>query len=202
MHEILSAEPALRSVTCGGTAAAAVQEGIRSAFLRCDDQILRMTESQGTRDGSTALVVLRLGASLYVAHAGDSRAVLARGARAERLTADHKPDLPRERARVAGVGGRIEYAGCWRIVTEPPGGRIRAALAVSRSLGDMDFKRPRELVSADPDVSHVALAPDVSFVVLASDGEGDSFYFSPCGSSLINFHSSFHVRVGKHIKLY
>jgi hypothetical protein len=37
---------------------------------------------------------------LYVAHAGDSRAVLASDGEALRLTADHKPDRPDECARV------------------------------------------------------------------------------------------------------
>ncbi len=37
---------------------------------------------------------------LYVAHAGDSRAVLASDGEALRLTADHKPDRPDECVRV------------------------------------------------------------------------------------------------------
>ena len=37
---------------------------------------------------------------LYVAHAGDSRAVLASDGEALRLTSDHKPDRPDECARV------------------------------------------------------------------------------------------------------
>lgn len=53
------------------------------------------------QDGSTAVCILRLGRALYAAHAGDSRAVLCREGRAFRLTEDHKPDLQRERDRVA-----------------------------------------------------------------------------------------------------
>ena len=45
-------------------------------------------------------MALRIGEVLYVAHAGDSRAVLASGGKALRLTADHKPDRPDECARV------------------------------------------------------------------------------------------------------
>lgn len=57
-----------------------------------------------TRDGATALVVLRIGRVLYAAHAGDSRAVMSRAGQAYRLTEDHKPDLPRERSRVEELG--------------------------------------------------------------------------------------------------
>ena len=45
-------------------------------------------------------------------------------------------------------------------------------LAVSRSLGDRDFKvagKPH-VVSAVPEVGRVALTPDTRFLILASDG--------------------------------
>jgi hypothetical protein len=54
------------------------------------------------------------GSSLYTAHAGDTRAVLCRQGKALRLTQDHKPNLPQERARIEGVGGRINFqSNCW-----------------------------------------------------------------------------------------
>lgn len=62
--------------------------------MQVDDQVLAVARRDGTRDGATALVVLRLGGALYAAHAGDSRAVLCREGLAHRLTEDHKPDLP------------------------------------------------------------------------------------------------------------
>lgn len=55
---------------------------------------MAVARRDGVRDGATALVVLRLGAALYAAHAGDSRAVLCRDGLAYRLTEDHKPHLP------------------------------------------------------------------------------------------------------------
>lgn len=65
--------------------------------------------------------------------------------KALRLTKDHKPELPEERKRVEALGGRIEFQGCWRVVADPPpGSRMKAALAVARSLGDLDFKMPRK----------------------------------------------------------
>jgi len=56
------------------------------------------------------------GSVLWAAHAGDSRAVLARGRRAVRLTEDHKPCLPAERLRVEANGGRVQLGRgqrCW-----------------------------------------------------------------------------------------
>lgn len=94
--------------------------------------------------------------------------------KAVRLTHDHKPDLPHERARVLAAGGRVEWQGCWRVVAESPlPGRPAGGLAVSRSLGDAQFKEPLPLVSSDPDVSVTLLRPGDTMLILASDGVWD-----------------------------
>ena len=54
--------------------------------------------------------------------------------------ADHKPGLEREANRVRALGGRVEFARCWRIISTARG--ANTGLAVSRSLGDLDFKEP------------------------------------------------------------
>lgn len=74
--------------------------------------MLAVARRDGTRDGATALVVLRLGGVLYSAHAGDSRAVLCRDGHAHRLTEDHKPHLPQVGASgwVGSIGEQhLEY---------------------------------------------------------------------------------------------
>lgn len=63
--------------------------------------------------GTTASIVVIRGNRMYVAHVGDSAVVLGVQddpslpfIRAVEVTQDHKPELPRERERIEGLGGR------------------------------------------------------------------------------------------------
>ncbi|EFN51693.1 hypothetical protein CHLNCDRAFT_139942 [Chlorella variabilis] len=143
------------------------------SFEAVDKEIMMRCRLEGTKGGATGLVVLRIGNQLYAAHCGDSRAVMSRGGEALRLTEDHKPNLPRERKRVEGIGGRVDFARCWRVIVDPGDGRPASGLAVSRSFGDPDFKEPLHLVTATPDVMRERLQPGDDFVILASDGLWD-----------------------------
>jgi protein phosphatase 1L len=49
----------------------------------------------------------QVGEHLILANAGDCRAVLCRGGHALRLTCDHTPDMPEERARIEGERGIV-----------------------------------------------------------------------------------------------
>ncbi|KAF8055592.1 SEC13B [Scenedesmus sp. PABB004] len=85
--------------------------------------------------GATALAAVVAGGALFVANAGDGRAVLARGGVALPLSRQHTADLPDERARVAAAGGAVALrGGSWRVGA--------AALQVTRALGDFDLKAP------------------------------------------------------------
>lgn len=62
----------------------------------------------GVQSGTTAVVCLLLQNVLYVANAGDTNAVLYTAAgTTERLTYEHKPSDPAERARVEAIDGGI-----------------------------------------------------------------------------------------------
>lgn len=65
---------------------------------------------------------------------------------------------------------QVDFARCWRVIVDPGNGRPASGLAVSRAFGDPDFKEPKHLVTASPDVMSERLLPGDSFVILASDG--------------------------------
>ncbi|GIX61924.1 protein phosphatase 2C, putative [Babesia caballi] len=120
--------------------------------------------------GSTSVVMLVLGGetpAVLVANAGDSRAVLSRGGQAVALSHDHKPQLREEGERIRRAGGSVTN------------GRVDGNLNLSRSLGDLAFKRDHSLppseqrISAMPDVRICPLTPQDEFVVLACDGIWD-----------------------------
>jgi len=179
LHFILAAEPAFRTCTGDGPPAALHREDERitaalvHAFEATDKEILTRCRTENGRGGATGVVILRIGEMLYAAHCGDSRAVLCRSGEPLVLTEDHKPNLPRERKRLEDLGGRVDFARCWRVIVDPGGGRPASGLAVSRSFGDPDFKDPLHLVTATPDVMSERLTEEDSFVILASDGLWD-----------------------------
>jgi len=154
---------------------AEMEKSLKKMYMDCDAVILDSTSQQGRRDGSTALSILQVGNALFTAHAGDSRAVVGYAdGRTRAMTEDHKPSTVTERRRVTEIGGRIEFCGCWRVIADHPFKPVRAALAVSRSLGDIDFKRPKDTgVTAEPDVQRYELNKNVNFVILATDGMWD-----------------------------
>ncbi|KAJ0022489.1 hypothetical protein NQD34_009979 [Periophthalmus magnuspinnatus] len=144
--------------------------------------------------GTTASVVVVRGDRMYVAHVGDSAVVLGLQddpsvpfVRATELTQDHKPELPRERERIEGLGGSVmKKSGVNRVVWKRPrlthNGPVRRStvidqipfLAVARALGDLwsyDFFSGEFVVSPEPDTSVVVLDPSKHrYIILASDG--------------------------------
>eukprot|EP01053_Blabericola_migrator_P001254 Blabericola_migrator_1__1253@NODE_1323_length_4805_cov_60_313634_g868_i1_p1_GENE_NODE_1323_length_4805_cov_60_313634_g868_i1NODE_1323_length_4805_cov_60_313634_g868_i1_p1_ORF_typecomplete_len636_score70_27PP2C/PF00481_21/2_9e09PP2C/PF00481_21/9_4e55PP2C_2/PF13672_6/4_2PP2C_2/PF13672_6/5_1e14SpoIIE/PF07228_12/4e07_NODE_1323_length_4805_cov_60_313634_g868_i128934800 len=114
--------------------------------------------------GCTAICVLLVDNTLFIANAGDSRAVLCRNGKAECLSQDHKPTLPEERQRIYAAGGFVEF------------GRVNGNLNLSRALGDLIYKQEinlppeKQIVSGFPDVRKVELQPDDEFIVMGCDG--------------------------------
>jgi hypothetical protein len=112
-------------------------------------------------DGTTAIVALMRGSDLWVANAGDSRAVLVRDRSVRILSEDHKPNKMSEASRIRRAGGHILWHGVWR---------VEGVLAVSRAIGDRPLK---PYVISDPDVVHTTLGEGDRYIVIATDGLWD-----------------------------
>ena len=112
--------------------------------------------------GACALTVFVKDTNLYVANAGDARAVLERGGRAERLSYDHHAEDLAEQKRITAAGGEIVKIGRnYRVMG------TTTALIPSRSIGDAEFG---DVVTAEPHLRNVTLNEDDSRLIMACDG--------------------------------
>ncbi|RDA93577.1 hypothetical protein CP533_6164, partial [Ophiocordyceps camponoti-saundersi (nom. inval.)] len=142
-------------------------QGLKDGFLATDRAILNDPRYEDEVSGCTACVSLIVDNKLYVANAGDSRGVLGIKGRAMPLSQDHKPQLEGEKNRITAAGGFVDF------------GRVNGNLALSRAIGDFEFKKTAELppesqiVTAFPDVETHDLTPEDEFLVLACDGIWD-----------------------------
>lgn len=109
-----------------------IKECIRKGFLQLDEAMRLLPEVQaGDISGSTAVCCLISPKYLFFANCGDSRAVLSRDAQAYFSTQDHKPANPEEKDRIQRAGGTVMIQ------------RVNGSLAVSRALGDFQYKQVR-----------------------------------------------------------
>lgn len=150
----------------------ATKAALKDAFVKTDAAFVKATEGTERLDGTTALVSIIMGSKLFVANAGDSRAILVqRGARVVPLSRDHKPSLPDELQRITGLGGKVIFWGRWR---------VEGILAVSRAIGDMHLK---PYVTPEPEVTEWEITENDFFLILASDGTFLYWFwpsFPPC----------------------
>jgi len=158
----LSVEPTTENV-------ATIKEAIRNGFLRLDDVMRTMPKvvSGDDKSGTTAVCSLISPKHIYVANCGDSRAVLHRKSGIGFSTEDHKPINPCEKERIQNAGGSVLVQ------------RINGSLAVSRALGDFEYKNVvgmgqcEQLVSPEPELYVEQRTGEDEFLVLACDGVWD-----------------------------
>ena len=90
------------------------------------------------RSGSTVVCCFVYSTHIIIANLGDSRAVMYSGrghqSSVVMATLDHKPVLPKERERIINAGGYVMIQ------------RINGSLAVSRALGDFDYKAVQSII--------------------------------------------------------
>jgi len=117
--------------------------------------------------GCTATVALITPTEVFCCNAGDSRTIISKGKSAVDLSVDHKPSLPDEQRRIYNANGYVED------------NRVNGMLALSRALGDFDYKKnsslgPKEqAVTAFPEIKSIQLTSDTEFIILACDGIWD-----------------------------
>ena len=81
--------------------------------------------------GCTACVCLVTKDTIYCANSGDSRAIIGlKNGKLIELSYDHKPENDGEMARIKAGGGFVED------------GRVQGVIAVSRAIGDWEYKNP------------------------------------------------------------
>ncbi|ORX97838.1 protein phosphatase 2C [Basidiobolus meristosporus CBS 931.73] len=141
---------------------------VKHGYLSADADLRGDPEFIHDSSGCTAVTALITpDKRIFVGNAGDSRAVISVGGNAKALSEDHKPVNEGESARIVAAGGFVEF------------GRVNGNLALSRAIGDFEFKQnlklnPEEqVVTANPDVAVHDITPDDEFIVLACDGIWD-----------------------------
>ncbi|KAI1362902.1 phosphatase 2C-like domain-containing protein [Xylaria arbuscula] len=143
------------------------EQSLKDCFLATDRAILSDPAYEDEVSGCTACCGLITGEKIYIANAGDSRSVLGVKGRAKPLSFDHKPQNEGEKARITAAGGFVDF------------GRVNGNLALSRAIGDFEFKKGAELapeqqiVTAYPDVVVHEISDDDEFLVIACDGIWD-----------------------------
>ncbi|GMP80987.1 hypothetical protein CsSME_00035865 [Camellia sinensis var. sinensis] len=112
--------------------------------------------------GCTAIVALIVRNKLFVANAGDCRAMLCRAGSAYALSKDHVASCPEERERIISEGRQVKWqVDTWRVGP--------AALQVTQSIGDDDLK---PAMIAEPEITETILFVEDEYLVMASDGSG------------------------------
>ena len=144
-----------------------MEKGLKKGFLKLDEMLLsNPTWSDGVdRSGATAIVSLITPNNIIFANCGDSRGILCSNRKVAFATADHKPYNEEEKARIEKAGGTVMMQ------------RINGSLAVSRALGDFDYKKVEnvgpcgQLVSPEPEITFIKRnEAEDQFLILACDG--------------------------------
>eukprot|EP01135_Chromosphaera_perkinsii_P008190 Nk52_evm12s1178 gene=Nk52_evmTU12s1178 len=157
----------LRIISDKSYGAGDYEAALKNGFLGIDEDMLKDPTMRNDTSGATSVVCLIKDGKIYCANAGDSRAIVSTNGRAVPLSYDHKPMNQGEVERILAAGGFVEF------------GRVNGNLALSRAIGDFEFKNnfylsaEKQVVTADPDIIVKALTNEEEFMVVACDGIWD-----------------------------
>lgn len=150
-------------------------QALKDGFLSCDQAILRDYDMRDDDSGCAATLCIITPESIFCGNAGDLRTIMSINGLAKALSYDHKPSNEGEKARICSAGGYVDM------------GRVNGNLALSRGIGDFEFKKNADLpaeeqiVTCYPDVikHDIDLSKD-EFIVLACDGIWDCLTSQQC----------------------
>ncbi|KAG3089628.1 hypothetical protein PI125_g17950 [Phytophthora idaei] len=182
-------------------------------FARIDREFLQKADEESLDDGTTAAVVLIRGNRLITANIGDCRAVVSIGGQALDIIEEQTPGRPDERERIEKQGGWVKeerelqlsklhsmdlsdpeiQQRAERVVKWVTIYRVNGELAVSRAIGDIDYKGEAlskyeywafpeghdrvfhgDLVISVPECQEIEITPEFDFLILACDGLWDT----------------------------
>ncbi|KAI3508634.1 hypothetical protein L1887_23643 [Cichorium endivia] len=169
---------------------------IQKAYLATDEEFISLVESQWLNSpkmasvGSCCLVGIICNGVLYIANAGDSRAVLARkekdfnGFKGIRVSEEHNASYESVREELRSLHPNDPNI----VALKHNVWRVRGLIQISRSIGDAYLKKPelnkepllpkfilsepfsRPILKAEPAVLVQKLTPEDQFLIFASDG--------------------------------
>ncbi|CAH6719418.1 protein phosphatase 2C homolog 2 [[Candida] jaroonii] len=148
---------------------------LKEGFLNCDQAILRDFNMRDDDSGCAATSVIVTKDEIFCGNAGDSRTVMSINGFAKALSYDHKPSNEGEKTRICSAGGYVDM------------GRVNGNLALSRGIGDFEFKKnidlpaEEQIVTCYPDVlNHKINFENDEFIILACDGIWDCLTSQSC----------------------
>jgi len=142
-------------------------EIMQQSFLNIDSLLRTHQQSSPDSSGCTAVTAMITPEFILCANAGDSRCVFGYDHQARALSEDHKPYDEGERRRIEAAGGCVQ----WK--------RVDGDLAVSRALGDFQYKTRPDLPAKDqkvtcfPDIDVWQRTPQDEVLILGCDGVWD-----------------------------
>nr|XP_019050701.1 PP2Cc protein phosphatase [Kwoniella bestiolae CBS 10118]OCF29631.1 PP2Cc protein phosphatase [Kwoniella bestiolae CBS 10118] len=144
------------------------EAALKQSFLKTDEDLRADPNFFNDPSGCTSVVgLITKDGRIIVANSGDSRSVLGYKGQAKAMSNDHKPTNKEETARITSAGGFVEF------------GRVNGNLALSRAIGDFEFKQnyslapEKQIVTADPEIITHKIDGEEEFLVLACDGIWD-----------------------------
>ncbi|KAL5268790.1 hypothetical protein ACHWQZ_G002589 [Mnemiopsis leidyi] len=142
-----------------------ISKVMEEGFVILDDYMRTIPPWKNGEDqsGTTAVCAFITKTDIICANCGDSRAIFSRAGDLKLVTRDHKPYNDDERRRIEKAGGSVMMQ------------RVNGSLAVSRALGDYEYKSTQNMPSIEQQVS-----PQPEIFVLERDYEHDEFLVIAC----------------------